>query len=133
MAHHLFWTLLFLKAVFSLALALTLPPSLAPVPPLASNNESASFAWSLGAILSNTSANLEESLPPPVCKGALLGTNLNRASCFQALHSIPLTKGRREFGDRTFGRMDIPLPRRFISGMISTSYFDIMTILLAAQ
>lgn len=118
MAHHQSVTYSTLIALCSLTFALTLPPTLLP----ASNNGSTSHPWSLPTLIFNTSNDIGASLPHPVCNGALLGTNLHRSSCFQAWHSIPLSKGRREFGDRAFGSIDIPLPRRFISGMSLISH-----------
>ena len=117
-----------MMAICSLTHALNLPPILTPMPSLASINGSRSFAANLADILSNASDNLRGSVPPPVCNGALLGNNLSRKSCYQALHGISHSDGRREFGDRAFGTYEIPLPRRFISGMV---YF--MATLVAIQ
>ena len=117
-----------MMAICSLAHALNLRPSLTLMPTLTSINGSGSFAANLADVLSSASDNLRGSVPSPVCDGTLLGNNLSRKSCYQALHGISHSDGRHEFGDRAFGTYEIPLPRRFISGM---KYF--MATLVAIQ
>ena len=58
----------------------------------------------------------------PVCNGSLLGVDLDRSSCLQAWATIPTVRQRVGFGDRSDGRFEVPLPRRF-SGRKYTIFF----------
>ena len=133
MHSHLVLRCFTLIALLSPTLALGLPSTPTHVPLFALNNRSASFASSVSGILSNSSEDLADSLPLAVCNGSLLGTNLNRGSCFKALQTIGSTKGRQVFGDRAFGNYDIPLPRRYISGMASALWSDMMNTPLVGR
>ena len=63
------------------------------------------------ASISNYSLAAENAIP--VCKGNLLGFDMNRYSCVQALNTIPVGHLPRTFGDRSDGTFDVQLPRRF--------------------
>ena len=67
--------------------------------------------------------------PDPVCNGDLLGFDMIRYNCFQALQKIPTTEGQRSFGDRLNGTFQTQLPRRF-SGRecIYSAFFDITVL-----
>ena len=54
-------------------------------------------------------------LPDPFCDGGLLGYDMNRYSCLEAMYKIPSTPKARIFGDRAHGDFDVQLPRRFSS------------------
>ena len=51
----------------------------------------------------------------PVCNGSLLGFDMNRLSCLQAWNTIPTTSNELSFGNRSEGRYNVELPRRFSS------------------
>ena len=108
----------------SSTLALTLPSiqllAISPpsTPSLSTVNDTASGLRSITPTLPAPPSNITPDvswsiLPSPVCKGDVLGFDLNQYSCLQSLNTIPGSSTRVEFGDRGHGEFDVKLPRRY--------------------
>ena len=100
------------------ALTLTLPSirsSSGPPITLLTTSSISTAPASLTLDLLALTENFSYGLDLPTCNGSLLGFDMNRYSCLQAMNTIPLTVLPVTFGTRGKGSFDVQLPRRFSS------------------
>ena len=110
-----------------LTLALTLPPIqgfFGPPTTLSTTSSTSPGPPSLTLDIPALPLNLSHNDDSVICNGGLLGFDMNRYACLEAVGSIPLTTRPVTFGERGKGTFEVQLPRRFSSRKFVISVFE---------